>query len=88
VAVEKLPDSILIPAEATFQKGGKTVAYVLSGSSFREREIVVAKRGESQVSMARGLEPGEKVALKDATVQKQRASVHRLRGMHRLCLSF
>ena len=71
VAVEKLPDSILIPAEATFQKGGKTVAYVLSGSSFREREIVVAKRGESQVSVARGLKPGEKVALKDPTLQKQ-----------------
>ena len=38
VAVEKLPDCILIPPEATFQKFGKTVAYVLSGSSFQERE--------------------------------------------------
>jgi len=72
VAVEKLPACILIPPEATFQKFGKTVAYVLSGSSFQEREIQVAKRGESQVAVARGLEPGERVALKDPTAaQKQ-----------------
>ena len=72
VAVEKLPDCILIPPEATFQKFGKTVAYVLSGSSFQERNILVAKRGESQVAVARGLKPGERVALKDPTAaQKQ-----------------
>jgi multidrug efflux pump subunit AcrA (membrane-fusion protein) len=72
VAVEKLPACILIPPEATFQKSGKTVAYVLSGSSFQEREILVAKRGESQVAVARGLKPSERVALKDPTAaQKQ-----------------
>jgi HlyD family secretion protein len=72
VAVEKLPACILIPPEATFQKLGKTVAYVLSGSSFQERDILVAKRGESQVAVARGLKPGERVALKDpTTAQKQ-----------------
>ena len=72
VAVEKLPDSILVPPEATFQKFGKTVAYVLSGSSFQERDILVAKRSESQVVVARGLKPGERVALKDPTAsQKQ-----------------
>jgi multidrug efflux pump subunit AcrA (membrane-fusion protein) len=67
VAVEKLPVCILIPPEATFQKFGKTVAYVLSGSSFQERDILVAKRSESQVAVARGLRPGERVALKDPT---------------------
>ena len=72
VAVEKLPDSILVPPEATFQKFGKTVAYVLSGSSFQERDILVAKRSESHVVVARGLKPGERVALKDPTAsQKQ-----------------
>ena len=70
VTVEKLPNSILVPPEATFQKLGKTVAYVLSGSSFEEHEIVVAKRSESQVVVARGLKPGERVALKEPTAQK------------------
>jgi len=72
VAVEKLPACILIPPEATFQKLGKTVAYVLNGSSFQEREILVAKRGESQVAVARGLKPGERVALKDPTATQKR----------------
>jgi multidrug efflux pump subunit AcrA (membrane-fusion protein) len=72
VAVEKLPDCILIPPEATFQKFGKTVAYVLSGSSFQQRDILVAKRGESQVAVARGLKPGERVALKDPTAAPKR----------------
>jgi HlyD family secretion protein len=72
VTVEKLLDCILIPPEATFQKLGKTVAYVLSGSSFQERNILVAKRGESQVAVAGGLKPGERVAMKDPTAaQKQ-----------------
>jgi multidrug resistance efflux pump len=67
VAVEKLPACILIPPEATFQKFGKTVAYVLSGSSFQARDILVTKRSETQVAIARGLKPGERVALKDPT---------------------
>jgi multidrug efflux pump subunit AcrA (membrane-fusion protein) len=71
VTVEKLPACILIPPEATFQKLGKTVAYVLSGSSFQERDILVAKRGESQVAVARGLKPGERVALKDPTAAQK-----------------
>ncbi len=72
VAVEKLPACILIPPQATFQKFGKTVAYVLSGSSFQERDIQVAKRGESQVAVTRGLKPGERVALKDPTAAPKR----------------
>jgi len=71
VAVEKLPDCILIPAEATFQKFGKTVAYVLHGSSFEERVIQIARRGEGQVVVAQGLKPGERVALKDPMAEKQ-----------------
>ena len=72
VAVEKLPGCILIPPQATFQKFGKTVAYVLGGSSFEERDILVVKRGESQVAVARGLKPGERVALKDPTTAPKR----------------
>jgi hypothetical protein len=72
VAVEKLPACILIPPEAMFQKSGKTVAYVLSGSKFEERDIQVAKRGESQVAVAGGLTPGERVALKDPTAGQNR----------------
>src|SRR5271157_417490 len=70
-AVDHLPDAILIPVEASFQKGGQTVAYVLKGSKFEERAIEVARKSEGQLAVAKGLEPGEKVALKDPTEGKR-----------------
>ena len=65
VEVERLPDSIVIPAEAVFDRGGRTVAYVLAGTAFEERMLEVARRGDGRVRVARGLKPGERVALKD-----------------------
>jgi HlyD family secretion protein len=70
IAVEKVPDSILVPLEAVFDKNGHSVAYVMHGSSFEERNIEVARRGKGQVMIAAGLKPGEKVATKDPTQEK------------------
>src|SRR5579864_5877865 len=71
IAVEKIPDSILAPVEAVFEKDGRFVAYVLHGSKFEERQVQVARRGRSQLLIASGLQPGERVALKDPTREKQ-----------------
>lgn len=71
VAVERLRDSILVPPGALFQRGGNTVAYVLNGSKFEERGTEIARRGEKQVAVARGLKPGERVALKDPTAEEK-----------------
>ncbi len=67
VAVDRLPNSVLIPTEASFQKLGRTVAYVQRGAKFEERAIDVSRRGEGQLLIASGLTPGERVALKDPT---------------------
>jgi multidrug efflux pump subunit AcrA (membrane-fusion protein) len=73
VAVERIPDSLLVPAEAVFTKGGRTVVYVEVRRGFRrqfeEREVQIARRGLSQLSIARGLQPGERVATKDPTLE-------------------
>lgn len=71
IAVEKISDSILVPVEAVFEKDGRSIAYVLNGSRFEERPVQVARRGRSQVQITSGLQPGEKVALKDPTREKQ-----------------
>lgn len=71
IAVEKISNSILVPAEAVFEKDGRSIAYVLNGSHFEERPVQVARRGRTQVQIASGLQPGEKVALKDPTREKQ-----------------
>lgn len=65
IAVDRLSAATLIPTEAAFQKSGETVAYLLHGSHFEARSIQVSKRGESQLVVASGLQPGDRVALKD-----------------------
>jgi HlyD family secretion protein len=70
VAVERVANTILIPTEAAFSKGGRTVAYVLRGSRFEERAITVDRRGSNgKISVKQGLNAGERVALKDPTVE-------------------
>ena len=75
VAVDRLPNALVIPAEAVFRKGGRTVAYVLRsrglGWGFEEREVEVAKRDTARVAISKGLKAGEKVALKDPTVKEE-----------------
>ncbi len=70
VAAQRFPDSILIPVEALFEKGGRLLVYVLKDGRFEERVVEVARRGEGQALVARGLKTGERVALKDPTLEK------------------
>lgn len=78
VAVERLPNSVLIPAEASFQRSGRTVVYVvrgaLWGNPFEEREIHVGRRGDGQLVVTQGLKVGERIALKDPAAEEGRGS--------------
>jgi HlyD family secretion protein len=65
VAVDRVASGILIPSEALFPKNGETVAYVLDGSKFEARKIVVAQQSGGQVLVAKGLQVGERVALQN-----------------------
>ena len=67
IAVNRIPDSIMIPAAAVFSPAGTTVVYILSGSKFVPRPVAVGPRNEEQVAITSGLAAGEKVALKDPT---------------------
>ncbi len=77
VAVEKISGAVLIPAEAAFQKSGRTVVYVLRGSRFEERAIEVARRGSGEMAVARGVESGERIATKDPTLEEKTGKVRR-----------
>ena len=68
VEVERVPNSIVIPAEAVFDKGGRMVAYVLTNGNYQERKLEIARRSSGQVLIAAGLKKGERVALKDPTL--------------------
>jgi HlyD family secretion protein len=70
VVVDRVPDALTIPVEASFQKSGQTVAYVWAGSKFEERTIEVGRRSRDRILVAKGLSAGDRVALKDPTVKE------------------
>jgi HlyD family secretion protein len=70
VVVDRVPNALTIPVEASFQKSGHNVAYVWQGSKFEERVIEVGRRSRDRILVAKGLNPGERVALKDPTVKE------------------
>ena len=69
IAVQKIPNVILIPAEALFNRNGHDVVYIEQGSkgsnNFSEHSVVIGHRGGGQVEIRSGLQPGQRVALKD-----------------------
>lgn len=71
IAVDHMAQGIVVPAEAVFQKSGESVAYVLRGSSFAEQPVEVDRRSGDQVLIAKGLQPGERVALRDPTAKPE-----------------
>lgn len=70
VVVDRVPNALTIPVEASFQKSGQTVAYVWQGSKFQERAIEVRRRSRDRILVAKGLSAGDRVALKDPTVKE------------------
>ena len=70
VIVDRLPDAITIPAQASFLKSGQNVAFVWDGSAFRERVIQVERRSRDRILVSSGLRSGDLVALKDPSVKE------------------
>jgi RND family efflux transporter MFP subunit len=67
VIVGRVPDAITIPAQASFLKSGRTVAYVWDGSAFQERVIQIERRSRDRILVSSGLKQDDLVALQDPT---------------------
>lgn len=70
IMVDRIPDVLVIPVEASFQKEGGTFAYVWTGSKFREQKIEVRRRSGDRLVISKGLEAGERIALEDPTTKE------------------
>jgi HlyD family secretion protein len=70
VIVDRVPNAITIPAQAMFQKSGQNVAYVWRGTEFEERNIEVGRKSGDRIMVARGVNAGEQVALRDPTAKE------------------
>jgi HlyD family secretion protein len=65
IEIDRLPNVLLLPAGAIFQRGSATVAYVLTGGAIESRPVMVLKRGRDQVAIASGVREGERVSLQE-----------------------
>lgn len=71
IATDRFADAITIPAGAVFHKEGTNIAYVLHGSKYEERAVEEGRRSGDELMITKGLQAGERVALRDPTVKQQ-----------------
>lgn len=67
IAVDAVANGIVVPAQAVFEKSGDSVAYVLHGTRYVQQAVEIERRSGDQALIAKGLQPGERVALRDPT---------------------
>jgi RND family efflux transporter MFP subunit len=69
IAVQRIPNVILVPTEAVFARNGRAVVYVVQGGArsdkFVETVVTIGHRGSGQAEVLSGLKTGQRVALKD-----------------------
>jgi RND family efflux transporter MFP subunit len=70
VIIEKVQNATTMPAQALFQKSGQNVAYVWHGGQFEERAVEVGRRSGDKILVAKGVNPGDQVALRDPTAKE------------------
>lgn len=69
IGTERIPDVLVVPAEAIFQRDGAPIVYTLSGSQFIETPVTIAKRGKEQAIISGGANPGDRVATRRPSTQ-------------------
>ena len=65
IAVDRLPDVVIVPAQAVFDRGGEEVVYVQTPGGFEPRPVRVDRRSAERVVIGHGVAPGEQLALED-----------------------
>jgi len=68
VIAETLPLPLYIPLDAIFEKDGKTVVYRMNNGNPEETEIKLGKKNSDYVIVEEGLEPDDRITLRDPTL--------------------
>jgi multidrug efflux pump subunit AcrA (membrane-fusion protein) len=63
IAVGRLPDMLLVPAESVFFVDGRSVVYRLEGRRFAAVPVQIVKRSRDQAAINGPVHPGDRVAL-------------------------
>jgi RND family efflux transporter MFP subunit len=74
IIMETIQKALYIPIESVFEKGGKTIAYTVNGSSPEPVEIQLGPKNSNFVVVKTGLKVGDQVTLRDPTVDSKKTS--------------
>ena len=73
IIIDTIPNSIWVPIEAVFDKGGQRIVYLAEGRSYRLQEVKVGPRNDIEVIIASGLSGEERICLTDPTREQEKA---------------
>lgn len=74
IAADRVPNMLLVPAEAIFQRNGRPVVYRLRGSVFEEQHVEIAHRGREQAAVASGVSVGDRLATRKPDADQMRSA--------------
>ena len=64
IATDRVPNVVLLPSEALFQRDGAPIVYKLDRGEFVETVVGVQRRGKEQSIIASGVAPGDRIATR------------------------
>jgi multidrug efflux pump subunit AcrA (membrane-fusion protein) len=73
IIIESAPNSLLIPARASFMNKGKPAVWIQKGDGFEIRQIEVGKRNDADIVVTAGLKAGDVIAMEDPNEVAKRA---------------
>ena len=65
VELDRLPNVLVVPTGAVFQKGAATIVYIVKSGDVESRPVTVLRRGRDQIAIASGVGEGDRVSLKE-----------------------
>lgn len=69
IELDQLPNVIVVPDTAVFTRDGQSVVYAVSGRAIEARPVTIARRSRDRVAITSGLTAGERIAMRDPTVE-------------------
>jgi HlyD family secretion protein len=69
IRLEEADDVIAVPRGALFDRDGRRVVYRWEGNGFAPVEVTVSRNSISRVVVEKGLQAGDRIALRDPTLQ-------------------
>jgi membrane fusion protein (multidrug efflux system) len=69
IELGRLPGVVVVPTSAVFLRDGATIVYTVSRGAVQPRPVRVARRSKDRVAIASGLTAGERIVLRDPTLE-------------------